>query len=76
MTKIQRIDGLSSADHFFLEASDECYFFGEYTARGGFGFSDTNDLVHSFKKPPPNLRWTPLSRQKGEGYMAESTTSM
>ena len=35
-----------------LAEDDSCFFLGEYTARGGYAYSVTNDLIHNFKKPP------------------------
>ncbi len=34
-----------------LAEEDRCYFFGEYTAREGYSYSDTNSLILNFKKP-------------------------
>jgi hypothetical protein len=50
-TRLTRVDGLLRADHFYLGADDECYFTGEYTARAGYAFSPTNDLIQNLKKP-------------------------
>jgi hypothetical protein len=50
-SRLTRIDELTRGDHTFLEAEDECLFFGEYTARKGWSFSETNKLVLNFKKP-------------------------
>ncbi|QGU14040.1 hypothetical protein GNG27_04995 [Leclercia sp. 119287] len=44
------IDELTRGQHYHLDDDDRCYFFGEYTARQGYGFSATNDLIHNFKK--------------------------
>lgn len=44
------IDELARPDHWYLEADDECYYIGEYTARGGHACSETNQLIHNFKK--------------------------
>jgi predicted amidophosphoribosyltransferase len=38
-------------DHSYLTLEDECYFVGEYTARAGYAFSSTNDLIQNLKKP-------------------------
>jgi len=38
-------------------------FFGEYTARAGYGHSSTNQLIHNLKKKP-ELRGTPQWRWK------------
>lgn len=48
--KLQSIDGFLMRDHHYLEDGDECFFYGEYTARKGFSYSDTNDLILNFKK--------------------------
>lgn len=32
-------------------STDACYYLGDYTARGGFVFSETNDLIQNLKKP-------------------------
>jgi len=44
------IDDLVRPDHSYLTADDICYFLGEYTARKGYAFSLTNDLILNFKK--------------------------
>lgn len=46
-----KIDELLIHDHFYLDPTDKCYFFMEYTSRAGFGFSKANDLIQNFKKP-------------------------
>jgi hypothetical protein len=48
--RLTKIDELTIGQHYHLDANDSCYFFGEYTARKGFGFSETNQLIHNFKK--------------------------
>lgn len=35
----------------YLQPSDDCYFFGEYTARKGPRYSPTNQWIFNFKKP-------------------------
>lgn len=47
---LTRIDELTFPDHYRLESTDECYFVGEYTARAGYSYSATNDLIHNLKK--------------------------
>lgn len=49
--KLSKIDELTLGDHYHLEESDWCYYFGEYTARAGYSFSETNQLIFNFKKP-------------------------
>lgn len=49
--KLTRIDELTRGEHYYLEQDDACYFFGEYTSRKGYSFSETNQLIANFKKP-------------------------
>lgn len=49
--RLTEIDELTRREHPQLEADDRCCFFGEYTAREGWSFSETNDLISNFKKP-------------------------
>jgi hypothetical protein len=48
--RLTKIDDLSRPDHTYLTAADDCYFIGEYTARQGYAFSSTNNLIVNFKK--------------------------
>jgi hypothetical protein len=48
--RLTKIDDLARPDHFYLTPDDECYFLGEYTARKGYAFSATNQLILNFKK--------------------------
>ncbi len=48
--RLTKIDDLTRPDHTYLTAGDRCYFLGEYTARKGYAFSATNNLVLNFKK--------------------------
>lgn len=49
--KLTQIDDLTRPDHHYLAPEDVCYYLGEYTARRGYAFSDTNNLISNFKKP-------------------------
>lgn len=49
--RLTKIDELTRSDHFYLEANDECLFFGDYSARKGFAHSATNSLIANFKRP-------------------------
>jgi len=49
--RLTKIDELTLPDHYRLDNTDECYFIGEYTARVGFSYSATNDLIQNLKKP-------------------------
>jgi predicted amidophosphoribosyltransferase len=48
--RILKIDSLTLPDHFYLDAQDNCYYAGEYTAGEGHAHSETNQLIHNFKK--------------------------
>ena len=48
--RLTKIDDLTRPDHWYLTAADQCYFLGEYTARKGYAFSATNQLILNFKK--------------------------
>ena len=50
--RFTEIDELTRPDHFWLTVEDRCYFLGEYTARQGFAYSPTNNLILNFKKTP------------------------
>lgn len=50
-TRLTRIDELTRPDHTFLDPADVCFYLGEYTARAGYSFSATNDLIQNLKKP-------------------------
>lgn len=49
--RLTKVDELIRPDHSYLTADDTCYFLGEYSARKGYAFSPTNQLVLNFKKP-------------------------
>lgn len=50
--KIQELTNDQKSQHYYIEETDQCYYFGEYTASAGFAYSDTNQLVLNFKKSP------------------------
>lgn len=49
--RLTEIDELTRPDHYWLNDDDRCYFLGEYTARKGYSYSQTNQLILNFKKP-------------------------
>jgi hypothetical protein len=61
--RLTKIDDLARPDHFYLTPADDCYFLGEYTARKGYAFSATNQLILNFKKSM-NTRHTAQWRYK------------
>ena len=67
--RFTEIDELTRPDHFWLTDNDRCYFLGEYTARQGYAYSPTNNLILNFKKPPdrrgrPEWRYKELAVQR------------
>ena len=48
--RLTEIDELMRSDHSYLSEDDKCYFLGEYTARQGYAYSGTNNLILNFKK--------------------------
>ena len=49
-SRFTEIDELTRPDHSWLTDDDRCYFLGEYTARQGYSYSPTNNLILNFKK--------------------------
>jgi hypothetical protein len=62
--RLRKVSDLERPDHWFLTEADDCVFFGEYTARAGYGHSSTNQLIHNLKKKP-ELAGTPQYVWKG-----------
>jgi hypothetical protein len=48
--KLIEIDDSCRTDHWYLDDKDQCYCFGEYTAREGYAYSETNQLIINLKK--------------------------
>ncbi|WP_419600284.1 hypothetical protein [Thiolapillus sp.] len=48
--RLTKIDDLTRPDHYHLTVDDTCYYIGEYTAREGYAFSATNQLIYNLKK--------------------------
>jgi hypothetical protein len=48
--RLLTIDDQSRPDHSNLTPSDDCYYLYEYTARKGYSFSATNNLISNLKK--------------------------
>ena len=67
--RFTEVDDLTRADHSWLADDDRCFFLGEYTARQGFAYSPTNNLILNFKKTPdrrarPEWRYKELAIQQ------------
>lgn len=50
MALLLQIDQLVLCDHYYLDGADECYYFLEFIAGGGYKASETNSLISNFKK--------------------------
>ncbi|MAB50251.1 hypothetical protein [Marinobacter sp.] len=48
--RLVEIDDKSRHQHYYLEPTDHCLYLGEYTARGGWGYSEVNQLIFNLKK--------------------------
>lgn len=70
--RLTKIDALTRGDHYYLREEDACFFLGEYTARKGFSYSATNNLIINFKKPM-DRRGAPQWKYKGKMIRAAAT---
>lgn len=67
--RLRRIGDLEHPDHCHLGRHHDCYFFGEYTARAGYGHSSTNQLISNLKKSPATrntYQWRHKQRAIGD----------
>jgi hypothetical protein len=72
-TKLSQIDETTVSQHFLLHSSDICYHIWEYTRRGGFSASPTNNLISNLKKKPSKLLTNPREapwKEQAIGYSA------
>ena len=51
-SSFRKIGDLERSDHWHLTEADNCFFLGEYTSRGGYSHSQTNQRIHNLKKSP------------------------
>lgn len=74
--RLTKVDASSLPDHSYLAEDDPCYFLGEYTARKGYAYSNTNRLILNFKKSVDRIdlpEWkykTAAIRQAAEAFRA------
>lgn len=66
--RLTKIDASLLADHYYLNEKDNCYFFGEYSARQGFDHSEFNQLIINLKK---EVNRRDLEEYKYKGYAIE-----
>ncbi|MQW86391.1 hypothetical protein [Sinorhizobium saheli] len=50
--RLRMVGDLERPDHFYLDDTDRCAYFGDYTARAGFAHSYTNQIISNLKKSP------------------------
>lgn len=68
MSRLQRID---NSDYKHLRVDDSCYYYGEYTAQGGFRVSETNNQIHNLKKKPGASPAELHYKQKAVAYWSQ-----
>ena len=71
--RLTKVDDLTRSDHAHLTVDDACYFIGEYTARRGYAYSPTNNLIFNFKKPV-DRRHLPEWRYKEQAIQTVADT--
>ena len=69
--QLTKVDA-AAPDHWYLTASDECYFLGEYTAGTGYQGSPTNQLIFNLKKSV-DRRGLPDWHYKGQAIREVAT---
>lgn len=50
--RLSKIDPLTLGKYPYLNEDDECYYFGDYTSRAGYGYGPTNQFIFNFKCHP------------------------
>ena len=78
-TKLSQIDETTVGQHFRLNAADVCYHIWEYTRRGGFSASPTNQLISNLKKKPSKVLSNPREapwKENAIGYCAQALQQM
>lgn len=74
MTRLLKVDDSNRSDHWYLTAEDRCYYFYEYTAHKGFGYSKVNSFISNLKKPPSqrqegHYRYKGIAIQEAAGLL-------
>ena len=67
-SRFLKVDELALPDHYYLSGEDDCFFMGEYTARKGYQYSATNQLISNFKKKM-DRKGKPDWRYKGDAML-------
>jgi hypothetical protein len=74
-TKLSQIDETTVSQHFLLRSTDVCYHVWEYTRRGGFSASPTNNLISNLKKKPSKVLQNPREgpwKEQAISYCAQA----
>ena len=53
--RLRQIGDIERPDHSYFAPEHSCFYFGEYTARKGWGHSSTNGIINNIKKHPNTL---------------------
>jgi hypothetical protein len=72
---VSKLDDTTVGQHFLLDPTDICYHIWEYTRRGGFNASPTNNLVSNLKKKPSKLKANPKEapwKERAVAYAAQA----
>jgi hypothetical protein len=78
-TKLSQIDETTVSQHFLLAPTDVCYHIWEYTRRGGFTASPTNNLISNLKKKPSKIQTNPREapwKEQAIGYCGQALQRM
>ena len=60
--KLLKIDDVTAAEHFSLDATDACFYVWEYAVRQGYTAGPTNQLIINLKIKPSVLAKTPTRK--------------
>jgi hypothetical protein len=57
--KLLKIDEVTAAEHFSLDATDACFYIWEYAVHQGYAAGPTNQLIKNLKIKPSEIAKTP-----------------
>jgi len=61
--RLTKIDETTRDEYCFLSPDDDCYFFGDFYSRKGWGCGDTNQLITNYKRTPEEIRFSANAKQ-------------
>jgi predicted amidophosphoribosyltransferase len=73
--KLLKIDDVTAAEHFSLDATDACFYIWEYAVRRGYAAGPTNQLIKNLKIKPSEIAKTPARqyyKQKAIDHAAKA----